>query len=83
VFSIVLRSMLEVCDIEIVSGTLFAMEESIKAKLLAIGATSKEKAATVQEAQLDMQERNWIRYIAGGLFARVKKAADGRYYVAA
>ena len=68
---------------EVVSGTLFAMEESIKAKLLAIGATSKEKAATVQEARLDAQEQNWLRYIAGGLFAKVKKAADKRYYVAA
>jgi hypothetical protein len=68
---------------EVVSGTLFAMEESIRAKLLAVGATSREKAATVQEAHLDTQEQNWLSYIAGGLFAGVKKAADRRYYVAA
>jgi hypothetical protein len=67
---------------EAVSGTLFAIEESIGAKLLAIGATSREKAATVQEAHLDAQEQNWLHYIAGGLFARVKKAGDGRFYVA-
>jgi hypothetical protein len=44
-------------------------------------ATSKEKAVTAQEAHLDMQELNWLSYIAGGLFARVKKTKDKRYYV--
>jgi hypothetical protein len=66
---------------EAVSGTLFAMEESIMTKLLAAGATSREKAATTQEAHLDVQEQNWLHYIAGGLFARVKKTGDGRFYV--
>jgi hypothetical protein len=59
------------------------MEERIKAKLVAAGATSMEKAVTAQEAHLDMQEQNWIHYIAGGLFARVKKTATNLYYVAA
>ena len=68
---------------EIVSGTLFAMQQRIRAKLLAMGATSREKAVTAQEAHLDMQEQNWLHYIAGGLFARVKKTEDRRYYVAA
>jgi hypothetical protein len=67
---------------EVVSGVLFAMQESIRAKLLAVGATSIEKAVTVQEAHLDMQEQNWLHYIAGGLFARVKKTEGKRYYVA-
>jgi len=67
---------------EVVSGTLFAVEESIRTKLLAVGATSKEKAATSQEANLDIQEQNWIHYIAGGLFANVKQTTDGRFYVA-
>jgi hypothetical protein len=66
---------------EAVSGILFAMEESIRTKLSAVGATSREKAATVQEAHLDAQEQNWLHYIAGGLFARVKKTGDGRFYV--
>ena len=72
----------EVGDMEVVSGTLFAMEASIRAKLLAVGATSRNKAATVQEAHLDVQEQNWLHYIAGGLFARVKKTKDERFYVA-
>jgi len=67
---------------EVVSGILFAMQESIRAKLLAVGATSIEKAVTVQEAHLDMQEQNWLHYIAGGLLARVKKTEGKRYYVA-
>jgi hypothetical protein len=66
---------------EVVSGTLFSMEERIRTKLIAAGATSHGKAVTAQEANLDMQEGNWIHYIAGGLFAGVKKTAANLYYV--
>ena len=64
------------------SGTVFRMEQAIRAKLLAAGADSKDKAVTIQEAHFDMQEENWLRYIAGGLFAVVKKTKDKRYYTA-
>lgn len=67
---------------EVVSGTIFKMEQSIRAKLLAVGATSRVKAVTIQEADLDMQEQNWLYYVAGGLLAIVKKTEDKRYYVA-
>ena len=67
---------------EVVSGILFSMEERIKTKLQAAGATSSEKAVTAQEAHLDMQEQNWIHYIAGGLLAEVKKTGTNMYYVA-
>ena len=63
------------------SGTVFKMEQFIREKLLAVGANSKEKAVTIKEAHFDMQEENWLRYIAGGLFAPVKKTKDKRYYV--
>ncbi len=66
---------------EVVSGTLFSMEERIRIKLLKAGATSHEKAVTAQQADLDMQEGNWIHYIAGGLFAGVKKTTANLYYV--
>jgi hypothetical protein len=66
---------------EVVSGTLFSMEERIRAKLIKAGAISHEKAVTAEEADLDMQEENWIHYIAGGLFAAVKKTAANLYYV--
>jgi hypothetical protein len=62
------------------SGIAFKMEESIKAKLVELGATSKNNAVTIQDANLDAQEQNWLDYIAGGLFARVKKTEDKRYY---
>ena len=63
------------------SGTIYAMQQRIRAKLLALDATSREKAVTAQEANLDEQESNWLRYVAGGLLARVKKTKDKRYYV--
>jgi len=66
---------------EATSGTVFAMQQRIIAKLLATGATSRKKAATAQEAHLDMQEQNWLHYIAGGFASRVKKTRDKRYYV--
>ena len=67
----------------VTSGTAFSIEERIRAKLVAAGAISSEKAVSSEAAQLDMQEQNWIHYIAGGLFARVKKAAGNLYYTAA
>ncbi len=66
---------------EATSGIVFAMQQRIIAKLLAKGATSREKAVTAQEAHLDMQEQNWLHYIAGGFTSKVKKTRDKRYYV--
>lgn len=66
---------------EVVAGTLFSMEERIKNKLVKAGATSHEKAVTAEQAQLDSQEENWIHYIAGGMFAGVKKTHANLYYV--
>ena len=67
---------------EACAGTVFAMQQRIIAKLQATGATSREKAATAQEAHLDIQEQNWLNYIAGGFASKVKKTKDKRYYVA-
>ncbi len=66
---------------EATSGMLFGMEERIRVKLIAVGATSHEKAVSAQDAHLDMQEENWIHYIAGGMFASVKKTPANLYYV--
>lgn len=65
---------------EITSGISYGIEAGIKTKLRAIGATSKEKAATSKQAQFNIQEQNWIDYIAGGMFAGVKKTKDGKFY---
>lgn len=65
----------------VITGTMYCIEEKIRAKLKAVGATSNEKAVTPEEANLDLQEQNWIHYIAGGMFAKVKKAANNLYYI--
>ena len=65
---------------ELASGILYGVEEQVKTKLFAIGATSKEKAVTIKQANFSIQEENWIGYIAGGLFAEVKKTKDGKLY---
>ncbi len=65
------------------SGTVFKMEQCIRAKLLAVGANAREKAVTAQEAHFDIEEENWLRYVAGGLFSVVKKTKGKRYYTPA
>jgi ribosomal protein S8E len=67
---------------EEVSKTLSEMQQRIMSKLRAVGANSRDKAVTAQEANLNDPEQNWLDYIAGGLFALVKKTQDKRYYVA-
>jgi len=64
------------------SGTVYAMQQRIIDKLLETDATSTIKAVTAQEAKLDMQEQNWLGYVAGGLNSKVKKTKDKRYYIA-
>jgi hypothetical protein len=72
---------LEGTKMEESSRTVFEMQERIASKLRAVGANSQDKAVTAQEADLDSPEQNWLIYIAGGLFASVKKTRDKRYYV--
>ena len=66
---------------ETCGGTIFAIQQRIIVKLLATGATSIEKAASALEAHFDMQEQNWLCYVAGGFASKVKKTKDKRYYV--
>lgn len=68
---------------ESVSTIFLAMEQRIRDKLLVVGATSIDKAVREEEANLDIQEQNWLDYVAGGLFACVKKTKSGRYYTGA
>ena len=67
---------------EEVSQTIFGMQQRIASKLRTVGANSRDNAVTAIEAGFDVQEQNWLVYIAGGLFALVKKTQDKRYYVA-
>lgn len=65
---------------EATSGILWGITSGIRSKLVAMGATSIDKAATSQQAKFTIKEENWISYIAGGMFAEVKKTRDGRFY---
>ena len=66
---------------EVTSGILYAIQARIASKLASVGATSKEKAVTGQQANFSIKEQNWINYIAGGMGAKIKKTVDGRFYV--
>jgi hypothetical protein len=63
------------------SGIQFKMRQKIMNKLEKAGATTKGKAVTIEEAELDLQEQNWLSYFAGTFLGEVKKTEDQRYYV--
>ena len=63
------------------SGLQFKMRHRIIHKIEKAGATSREKAVTVKEADLDMQEQQWLKYFAGAFLEKIKKTRDQRYYV--
>jgi len=64
-----------------VYGVIAKMQFSIIDKLKRAGANSPETAVTPKEAELDMEESRWLRYLAGGTLSTIKKTEDGRYYV--
>ncbi len=63
------------------SGIQFKMRQRIINKLEKAGATSKLSAVSIEEAELDLQEQQWLLYLAGALMDKVKKTKDRRYYV--
>jgi len=50
-------------------------------KLEEAGAVSHDDAVTPVEAELDLAEARWLRYLAGGTFSKIKKTREGRYYI--
>lgn len=63
------------------SGVQFKMHHRIITKIKKAGATSRDKAVTIEEAELDFQEQNWLNYFAGTFLGKIKKTEDERYYV--
>ena len=63
------------------SGIQFKMRQKIMNKLEKAGATIEDKAVTIEEAELDLKEQNWLNYFAGGLLSKIKKTKDQRYYI--
>ena len=64
-----------------ISGIQFKMQYRIIHKFEKAGATSKEKAVTVEEADLDLQEQQWLNYFTGVFLGGIRKTKDKRYYV--
>ena len=63
------------------SGIQFKMQQQLIRKFMKAGATSKEKAVTIEEAKLDEQEQYWLHYFAGVFLGKIKRTEDHRYYV--
>ena len=63
------------------SGIQFKMRQKIMNKLEKAGAIREEKAVTIEEAELDSKELNWLTYFAGGFLSKIKKTKDQRYYI--
>jgi len=63
------------------SGIQYKMQQRIIYKIEKAGATSWEKAVTIEQANLDMQEELWLDYLAGDIFEKIKKTTDKRYYI--
>ncbi len=59
---------------------VYNIQDRIVEKLEANKAVSFETAITAAEADLDDEEKSWLSYVAGGLFSKVKKTKDKRYY---
>ncbi len=57
------------------------MRQRIVNRLEKAGATSREKAVSIEEAELDMQEQQWLNYFAGAFLEIIKKTKDQRYYI--
>ena len=62
-------------------GIQFGIQHKIIRKFEKAGATSKEKAVTFDEADLDLQEQYWLGYFAGTFLGKIKKTIDHRYYI--
>ena len=62
------------------SGIQFKMEQRIVHKLKKVGATSIEKAVTIEEANMDITEESWVNYFAGDYLGKIRKNGNYRYY---
>jgi len=63
------------------AGVSYSTSYRIVDKLRKAGAVSIDKAVTPEEAKLNLQEIEWLGYLAGGFLATIKKTKNGRYYI--
>ncbi|UCC32962.1 MAG: hypothetical protein JSW53_03990 [Candidatus Bathyarchaeota archaeon] len=64
-----------------VTGFQVVMRYRIIHRLKKAGATSKDKAVTIEEAGFNLQEQRWLGYFAGGVLSEIIRTEDKRYYV--
>jgi hypothetical protein len=57
------------------------MQYRIVFKLEIVGATSEERAVTIEKAEFTPEEQQWLTYVTGGFDSRIKKTRDKRYYI--
>ena len=62
------------------SGIQYKMQQRIVHKLKKAGATSIEKAVTIEEASIDITEESWVYYFAGDYLGKIRKNGNDRYY---
>jgi hypothetical protein len=62
-------------------GTEVVMEYRLVRKFEKVGATSKERAVTFEEAKLDIAEQYWLDYFAGVFLGKIKKTENHLYYI--
>ena len=65
------------------SGIQYKMQQRIIHKLEKAGATSKDKAVTINEASMNMVEESWLHYFAGDYLGQIRKTENHRYYTEA
>lgn len=63
------------------AGLDYIISLRIVEKLRKVGAISINKAVTPERAKLNLQETEWLGYLAGGFLATIKKTKNGRYYI--
>ena len=63
------------------AGVAYSTSHRIVDKLRKAGAVSIDKAVTPEEAKLNLQEIEWLWYLAGGFLATIKKTKNRRYYI--
>jgi hypothetical protein len=58
-----------------------SMQHRIVFKLEVAGATSEERAVTIEKADFTPEEQQWLAYVTRGFDSRVRKTRDKRYYL--
>jgi hypothetical protein len=57
------------------------MHHRIISKIEKAGATSRENAVALEDANFDIQELQWLEYFTGSFQNGLKKTKDNRYYI--